>query len=226
MASRRERWRVMRNDLDGKLNWLFRNPSKPKLFSGDVGVWRSDVERVNGFDERFQGWGGEDDDLRTRLLQAGVRMRSIRHLTVSYHLWHEADPTVSKRWNEGPNAARLQRPFRLTRCVDGLVRRPMEELSIRVRNGASFRQRVADAFPFLGEEAPAGQRADVELLFLPGSEGFTGNADCCVLVLAGQVPRPPLGKADVLVTDFADVRFDRRPRYRLDELSRVWESIL
>jgi hypothetical protein len=216
----------MRNDLDGKLNRLLRNPSKPKLFSGDVGVWRSDVERVNGFDERFEGWGGEDDDLRTRLVQAGVTMRSIRDLSVSYHLWHPVDPAAPKRWNEGPNAARLLRPFRLTRCVDGLVRRRMEDLSIRVRNGTAFRKRVADAGPFLGEKAPAGRRADVELLFLPGDDGFTGNADCSVLVLAGRVPRPPLGKADVLVTDLADVRFDGRPRYRMEELPRLWESIL
>ena len=65
----RERWRVARNDLDAKLNWLLRNPHKPKLFAGDFGMWRRDFERVNGFDQRFRDWGGEDDDLRTRLLR-------------------------------------------------------------------------------------------------------------------------------------------------------------
>lgn len=221
-----ERLRVLRNDLDGKLNGLLRNPAKPKLFSGDVGIWRRDVERVNGFDERFVGWGGEDDDLRARLVQAGVTMRSIRHRTVSYHLWHPVDATVSRRWNEGPNAARVLRRSRLTRCVDGLVTRRMEDLSVRFRGGDAFLRLAASAYPFPARPVPSGERADVEFLFLPGSEGFSGDADCSVLVLADRVTRPPLEKADVLVTDLADVRFDGRPRWRLSELGRVWESIL
>ena len=67
---------------------------------------------------------------------------------------------------------------------------------------------------------------DVECLFLPGSEGFTGDADCRVLVLTDRVARPPLDRADVLVTDLEDVRFDAGPRYRVSEMDRMWESIL
>lgn len=226
MASFRERWRVTRDDLDAKLNGLFRNPHKPKLFANDIGIWRCDLERVNGFDERFRDYGGEDDDLRTRLLQAGVEMRSIRNRTRSFHLWHPPDPTVPKRWTESRNAPRFRRRFRLTRCVDGLVTRRMEDLRIRVRNASDHRSAVAEAFPFLGEPATAGERADVECLFLPGSEGFTGEADCRVLVLADRVARPPLDRADVLVTDLDDVRFDAGPRFRRDEMPRIWDAIL
>ena len=43
------------------------HPTKPKLFGNNIGIWRTDYERVNGYDENFEGWGCEDDDLRLRL---------------------------------------------------------------------------------------------------------------------------------------------------------------
>ena len=221
-----ERWRVTRNHLDARLNGLLRNPQKPKLFAGDFSLGRRDLERVNGFDERYRDWGGEDDDLRARLLQAGLEVRSLRDATCSFHRWHPPDATAPKRWTEGRNVPRLKRRFRLTRCVDGLSRRRMEDLSIRVRNAARHGAAVAAAFPFLAAPAPDGGRVEVEGLFLPGPEGFTGDVDVRLLVLGDRVTRPPLDQADVLVTDLPDVRFDGRPRFRTDELPRVWEAIL
>lgn len=224
-APLRERWRVTRDDLDAKLNWLFRNPGKPKLFADNIAVWRRDLSRVNGWDEKFRGWGGEDDDLRMRLLQAGLRIRSIRNLTRVLHLWHPPDPTVPRRWTEGRNAAFVQRGFRLTRCFDGLSKRRLEDLSIRVRNASRYRNTIVGALPFLREPAAPGERLEVECLFLPGTEGFTGDADCNVLVLADRVARPPFGRTDVLVTDLSDVRF-AGPRFSLNDIHRIWEVIL
>jgi glycosyltransferase involved in cell wall biosynthesis len=43
-----------------------------RIKSCNLGVWRSDLERVNGFDESFTGWGHEDSDLVVRLFHAGV----------------------------------------------------------------------------------------------------------------------------------------------------------
>jgi hypothetical protein len=99
---------------------LLRHPSKPKLIGNNVGVWRSDYQRVNGYDENFEGWGGEDDDLRLRLHQARIRIRSILGWTYTYHLWHPSDPTQPKIWREGQNVAYLLRRDRPTRCLNGL----------------------------------------------------------------------------------------------------------
>lgn len=222
----RERWRVARNHLDAKLNWLFRNPGKPKLFAGNIGMWRRDLELVNGFDEKFVDWGGEDDDLRARLIQAGVTVRSIRDHTNNFHLWHAADPTVPARRLSGRNAPYLQRRFRLTRCVDGLVKRRLEDLSIRFCNSSRFPSLLGEGFPFLRQPAAPGDRVDVECLFLPGEEAFTGAADCNVLVLTAPVANPPFEGAHVLVTDLAAVHFDSGPRFRMSEIQRIWESIL
>ena len=57
--------------------------------SCNQGFWRRDLLRVNGFDERFVGWGGEDDELTLRLTNVGVRRRSLRFLAIAYHLHHE-----------------------------------------------------------------------------------------------------------------------------------------
>jgi glycosyltransferase involved in cell wall biosynthesis len=57
--------------------------------SGNQGLWRGDLLRVNGFNERFVGWGGEDDELALRLTNVGVRRRSLRFLALAYHLHHE-----------------------------------------------------------------------------------------------------------------------------------------
>lgn len=60
--------------------------------SCNLAVWRSDLERVDGFDADFSGWGREDSDLLIRLLHAGVRRKDGRFATGVIHLWHrEAD---------------------------------------------------------------------------------------------------------------------------------------
>ncbi|MFM1905102.1 MAG: hypothetical protein RLZZ440_3002, partial [Planctomycetota bacterium] len=90
LRHRRARWHA-----------LIRHPTKPRLAGGDFGVWRADFEQVNGFDERFEGWGQEDDDLGLRLRAAGLRLASILDATCSLHVWHPTDPTATRRWRDG-----------------------------------------------------------------------------------------------------------------------------
>jgi glycosyltransferase involved in cell wall biosynthesis len=60
--------------------------------SCNLAVRRCDLERVDGFDADFNGWGREDSDLLIRLLHAGVRRKDGRFATGVIHLWHrEAD---------------------------------------------------------------------------------------------------------------------------------------
>jgi glycosyltransferase involved in cell wall biosynthesis len=63
--------------------------------SCNLAVWRSDLDRVDGFDASFSGWGREDSDLLIRLQHAGVRRKDGRFATGVIHLWHpEADRTA------------------------------------------------------------------------------------------------------------------------------------
>lgn len=55
-----------------------------------LACWRADAILVNGFDERFDGWGGEDADFVVRLRHAGIVKRRLRFSAVMFHLYHRA----------------------------------------------------------------------------------------------------------------------------------------
>jgi glycosyltransferase involved in cell wall biosynthesis len=92
---------LMRGRLTGGVNRLMpavRLPLGPlrKLYGRDwegaktcnLAVARSDLDRVDGFDSAYAGWGLEDSDLVVRLLHAGVRRKDGRFATGVLHLWH------------------------------------------------------------------------------------------------------------------------------------------
>lgn len=76
----------------------------PRLRGCNMGMWRVDLERVNGFDESFQGWGFEDSDFAVRLINAGVGIKKGAFATGLLHLWHREND----RRREGENWERLQ----------------------------------------------------------------------------------------------------------------------
>lgn len=91
-----------------------------KVRSCNLGVWRSDLLEVGGFDEVYVGWGREDSDLVIRLLNRGVLIRSARFAACVGHLHHPeesrdtlSDNTVNfeKRLNNAENRESLARSF-------------------------------------------------------------------------------------------------------------------
>jgi len=54
----------------------------------NLGIWRDDLVRCNGYNEAFVGWGREDSELAVRLLNSGVRRCDMRGRALCYHLWH------------------------------------------------------------------------------------------------------------------------------------------
>lgn len=57
----------------------------PFANSGVVVFLREAWERMEGFDERFRGWGGEDDAARAAL---EALYRAPTRVGIAYHLWH------------------------------------------------------------------------------------------------------------------------------------------
>jgi glycosyltransferase involved in cell wall biosynthesis len=111
---------VRRMHMKSRFYNLIGHSSKPKLFGGNVGIWRRDYAQVNGYDENFRGWGCEDDDLRLRLRKSGVGICSIAKWTQAYHLWHPPAPSSPAIWREGDNIAYFMRTTRVARCENGL----------------------------------------------------------------------------------------------------------
>jgi glycosyltransferase involved in cell wall biosynthesis len=111
------RWHAVRagwlSRLDSK-----RRPRLASIKSCNQGYWRADLVRVNGFDERFVGWGPEDKELAARLDHAGVECLYLKHRAIAYHLWH---PTRSPS-GTNPNDRWLEETLatRAIRCERGL----------------------------------------------------------------------------------------------------------
>ncbi|MBC6941747.1 MAG: glycosyltransferase [Xanthomonadales bacterium] len=78
--------RVRREWLRSALNTL--TPVKPRLHGHNASAWKDDVVRVNGWDERMQ-YGGQDLELGERLVNAGVRGKTIRYSAICVHLEHK-----------------------------------------------------------------------------------------------------------------------------------------
>ncbi len=69
------------------------------VLSGNLGLWREDFERVNGYDESYVGWGYEDHDLAVRLIRSGIRRKEGRSDVPIFHLWHPRTDRSAKRRN-------------------------------------------------------------------------------------------------------------------------------
>ncbi|MBW2630768.1 MAG: glycosyltransferase [Deltaproteobacteria bacterium] len=95
-----------------------KNRRKQSL-GGHFSIFRSDIEYVNGYDENFKGWGGEDEDLGIRLVKAGIYGRSvIRHAKI-LHMWHSKE-IGNKHWKDGPNINYFTRENVDFFCKNGL----------------------------------------------------------------------------------------------------------
>ncbi len=95
---------------------------KPKLIGCHFSLPKADMERVNGFDEAYVGWGYEDDDFIRRLYSVGVRSRSVIVLAPAMHIWHPSlAPTGPNRRKQLSNRAYFRAPGHPAFCVKGLV---------------------------------------------------------------------------------------------------------
>ena len=56
-------------------------------------MFRKDFVDVNGFDERITLYGGDDTDLDYRLRRNGVKVKTLKHIAVQYHLYHNISST-------------------------------------------------------------------------------------------------------------------------------------
>ncbi|RLJ17598.1 glycosyl transferase family 2 [bacterium endosymbiont of Escarpia laminata] len=73
----------------GDANWRKRRAGKWQgARSCNLGAWKDDFLRVNGFDESYQGWGHEDADLVVRLMARDCLRKDGHYAVPVLHLWH------------------------------------------------------------------------------------------------------------------------------------------
>jgi GT2 family glycosyltransferase len=209
---------------------LIGHATKPALKSTDFSLARADYELVNGFDERFQGWGCEDDDLGRRLLAAGLRPISVLGKTRLYHLWHPPASSKPGEWKQGANVPYLERPIRLTRCLHGLVQRGPRDLTVRLAGQCSDGAPLAQLLRLQGWkiECQPARRADLELLALPGSGRFRGRGECRVAAVLDDAHRLPWSarRAQIVLSPGGSLGRGDQLRLRLADATAFWQALL
>ncbi|PXV57021.1 Glycosyltransferase involved in cell wall bisynthesis [Dyella jiangningensis] len=70
--------------------WKARSRNGGRVMSCNMSFWRDDLLRVNGFDERMEGYGAEDRELAARLENAGLKRRALKWAALAVHLWHNS----------------------------------------------------------------------------------------------------------------------------------------
>ena len=96
---------VRRRHLAVRNRWLARQFSRDyitmrRIKGCNQAYWRSDLLAVNGFEERMVGWGPEDKECVTRLLNAGVQGRELRFTALALHLHHDSRAPVGVNPND------------------------------------------------------------------------------------------------------------------------------
>jgi glycosyltransferase involved in cell wall biosynthesis len=70
--------------------WKARSRNGGRVMSCNMSFWRDDLLRVNGFDERMEGYGAEDRELAARLENTGLKRRALKWAALAVHLWHDS----------------------------------------------------------------------------------------------------------------------------------------
>ncbi|WP_319372281.1 glycosyltransferase [uncultured Ilyobacter sp.] len=71
-----------------------------KIPSMIFSIYKDDFIKVNGFDEKYVGWGYEDDDLFNRLYKAGYKSKPLFYKMPPIHMWHSHETSKKESPNE------------------------------------------------------------------------------------------------------------------------------
>jgi len=107
--------------------FIFKNKTLRKILTNEdehilgcnFSIEKKLLERINGFDENYEGPGiGEDSDIEYRLRLIGAKFKSVRNLAVQYHLYHKK--TIEEQGNmEYFNKVKESGRYY---CVNGLIK--------------------------------------------------------------------------------------------------------
>jgi hypothetical protein len=102
--------------------WKSRSRNGGRVMSCNMSFWRDDLLRVNGFDERMEGYGAEDREVAARLENAGLRRRALKWAALAVHLWHKsrAQPDVDDMSLPNNRLFHATRTEGITRCEHGI----------------------------------------------------------------------------------------------------------
>lgn len=84
----------------------------------NVSFWKRDILNINGYDESFNKYGYEDDDLFARLCRSGVKRRFVKFKAIEYHIFHQSTPLG--RFDVNRYIYDNNNKDRIIKCIKGL----------------------------------------------------------------------------------------------------------
>ena len=115
-----KRLRLCRIPLLAKLLIRRENRNLTGIRGCNMGFFREDAQRINGFNSDFVGWGREDSEFAARFFNAGGKRANLKFAAVAYHLWHHEASRQSLPENDRLLTQALEGS--LTRCENGMDR--------------------------------------------------------------------------------------------------------
>jgi len=80
--------------------WRKKHPKKWELVRGcNFSLETKHALEVGGFEESLHGWGPDDSDIAVRLINLGLRVKSLRFAAPVLHLWHKEEDRVHLQTN-------------------------------------------------------------------------------------------------------------------------------
>ena len=91
----------------------------------NMSFWKEDLYAVNGFNEKFIGWGKEDTELVVRLFNNGVLRKNVKFSALAYHLYHEEKSSSNISINDSHLLQTIN--SKKSWCDNGLIKKKYNE---------------------------------------------------------------------------------------------------
>lgn len=86
----------------------------------NMSYWKADVEKVNGFNQDFVGWGREDSEFVVRMLNNGYQRINAKFGCVGFHLWHPENKRSDAELAENDKRLAEALENKVITCKNGL----------------------------------------------------------------------------------------------------------
>lgn len=66
----------------------------------NMAFFKEDLQKVNGFEEKIQGWGREDSEIAVRLYNNGISKKRLKFKALVYHVYHKENDRSKLKEND------------------------------------------------------------------------------------------------------------------------------
>lgn len=90
-----------------------------KVRGCNMAYWKSDFEKVNGYNEDIIGWGREDSEFAARLVNNTIYKKNLKFGGVEFHIYHPEESRDKLSVNDGIQEETISKQIKY--CKNGYV---------------------------------------------------------------------------------------------------------